>query len=191
MAELINNQEIMRKVQHEIDEVVGMDKIVEELHLPKLNYLHAVMKEALRLHPVNALLVPRTPSEPCVVAGYRIPKGSRVLVNAWAIQRDPENWDNPLQFMPERFLCSRGDRNYNGTDFTYIPFGAGRRICVGMSLTERILPYMLASLVHSFNWKLPDETHLDMTEKYELQVTKKIPLVAIPTTRLSTPKLYS
>ncbi|XP_030947922.1 geraniol 8-hydroxylase-like [Quercus lobata] len=188
MAEIMNKPEVMRKTQQELEAVVGKDNIVEESHNHKLPYLHAVMKETLRLHPALPLLVPHCPSETCTVGGYTIPKGSRIFVNVWAIQRDPSIWENPLNFDPERFLNSKWD--YSGNDFNYFPFGSGRRICAGTAMAERMVIYSLATLLHSFDWNLPQGEKLDITEKFGIVLKKKIPLVAVPTPRLSDPSMY-
>lgn len=89
IADMMNKPEVMKKAQQELDVVVGKDSIVEESHIYKLPYLSAVMKEAMRLHPMLPLMVPHCPSETCVVGGYTIPKGVRIFVNVWAIHRDP------------------------------------------------------------------------------------------------------
>ncbi|KDO65411.1 hypothetical protein CISIN_1g048742mg, partial [Citrus sinensis] len=150
MAEMLQHSEIMRKVQQELDEVVGNGSIVEESHIPKLHFLQSVVKETLRLHPPLPLLVPHCPVESCTVGGYTIPKGSRVFVNVWSMHRDPEAWQNPLEFHPERFLKELGKLEYQGTNFRYLPFGSGRRICAGISLAEKMVAYVLATLLHSF-----------------------------------------
>ncbi|KAJ7944795.1 putative Cytochrome P450 [Quillaja saponaria] len=188
MAEIINKPEVMKKVQQELEAVVGKDNIVEEYHSHKLPYLHAVMKETLRLHPALPLLVPHCPSETCTIGGYSIPKGSRVFVNVWAIHRDPLYWENPLEFDPSRFLDGKFD--YSGSDFKYIPFGSGRRICAGIAMAERTVMYSVATLVHSFDWELPLGEKLDLSEKFGIVLKKKIPLVAIPKARLTDPALY-
>ncbi|KAI5328595.1 hypothetical protein L3X38_027992 [Prunus dulcis] len=187
-AETVNNPAVMGKAKQELDDVVGKGNIVQEAHISKLPYLQAVMKETLRLHPVAPLLVPHCPSETCTVGGYTIPKGSRVLVNAWAIHRDPSNWEDPLDFDPDRFLHIKGD--YSGSDFNYLPFGSGRRICAGTAMVERMVVYTLATLLHSFDWKLPLGEKLDLSEKFGIVMKKKIPLVLIPTPRLLDPALY-
>ncbi|KAH0671994.1 hypothetical protein KY284_023081 [Solanum tuberosum] len=146
------------------------------------------MKEVLRIHPTAPLLVPHCPSETCTVGGYTVPKGSCVFINVWAIHRDPSIWKNPTEFRPERFLDNKWD--YSGNDFNYFPFGSGRRICVGIDMAERMFMYSLASLVHSFDWKLPEGETLEVTEKFGIILKKKMPLVAIPTPRLSNPALY-
>lgn len=188
LAEMMNKPHILKKVQQEIDSVIGKDKIVEESDINKLPYLYLVMKETLRLHPVLPLLVPHCPSATSVVAGYTIPKGARIFVNVWAIHRDPSVWEDPLEFRPERF--SDGKWDYSGNDFKYFPFGSGRRICAGVAMAERMFMYSLASLLHSFDWSVPDGHKLDLEEKFGIVLKKKHPLIAIPTPRLSDPSLY-
>ncbi|PHU28422.1 hypothetical protein BC332_00515 [Capsicum chinense] len=188
MAEIMNKPDVLRKLQQELETVVGKDNIVEESHIRQLPYLYAVMKEVLRIHPILPLLVSRCPSETCIVGGYTVPKGSSVLLNVWAIQRDPSIWENPSEFHPERFVDSKWD--YSGKDFNYLPFGSGRRMCAGTAMAERMFMYSLASLIHSFDWKLLEGETLDLSEKFGAIMKKKRPLVAVPIPRLSNPTLY-
>nr|GLL45061.1 ribonuclease H [Ipomoea trifida] len=146
------------------------------------------MKETLRLHPTLPLLVPHCPTQTCLVGGYTVPKGSRVFVNVWAIHRDPSIWEYPSEFRPERFLDSKWD--FSGKDFNYFPFGSGKRICAGMASAERMFMYALASMIHSFDWKMAQGEKLELSEKFGIVLKKRIPLVAIPTPRLSHPELY-
>lgn len=195
VAELMNKPEAMTKVQQELDSVVGKERMVEESDIPKLPYLNAVMKEALRLHPTLPLLIPHCPNETCTVAGYTVPKGSRVFINVWAIHRDPTIWENPSEFKPERFYhqvdgLAHAKWDYSGNDFNYFPFGSGRRICAGTAMAERMFMFSLASLIHSFEWKLPEGVKMDLTEKFGIVLKKQIPLIAIPTPRLSHISLY-
>lgn len=194
MAELLQHQEAMRKVNEELTQIVGLDTLVEDSHLTQLPYLDAVIKETFRLHPPLPLLVPRRPSQSRTIGGYIVPKGSSVYLNVWAIHRDPNIWKNPLEFQPERFLISDSTKNpldYSGNNFNYIPFGSGRRICAGLPLAERSLMYVVASFLHSYEWKLPEGTELDFSDKFGI-VTKKIqPTLAIPTPRLSKSELYT
>ncbi|PIA32656.1 hypothetical protein AQUCO_04400087v1 [Aquilegia coerulea] len=190
MAEIMNHPEIMKKLQEELVTVVGENGMVEESHIPQLTYLEAVIKETFRFHSVVPFLVPRRPSESCIVGGYTIPKGTQILVNARALQIDPEMWENPLEFQPDRFLKSTTKWDYSGNNFNFLPFGSGRRMCAGSSLVERTVPYALASLLHSFNWRLPEGVALDFSDKMTLTLKKMIPLIAIPTPRLSNPELY-
>ncbi|XP_077245121.1 labd-13Z-ene-9,15,16-triol synthase, chloroplastic-like [Tasmannia lanceolata] len=190
MTEIIRHPEIMKKVQEELKEVVGLNNLVEESHIPELPYLEAVLKEAQRLHPAGPFLVPQRPSESCAIGGYMIPKDTKVMVNVWAIHTDPEVWNNPLEFIPERFLGDSGKWDFRGHDFRYLPFGSGRRMCAGIPLAERMLMLILASLLHSFDWRLPEGTKLEVSDKFGLVLKKAIPLIAIPTPRLSKPELY-
>ncbi|XP_030512450.1 flavonoid 3'-monooxygenase CYP75B137-like [Rhodamnia argentea] len=190
MAELLQNRNVMSKVVHELTDIVGEDEMVEEHHLPKLKYLNAVIKEAFRLHPALPLLIPRTPHASCAVGGYTIPKGSNIFLNMGYIHKDPKNWDKPSEFRPERFSEDPSKYDLSGNNFTYMPFGSGRRICAGLPLAERILAYVLASLLHSFEWELPRGAELELSDKFGIVVKKTNPLVAIPRPRLSTPELY-
>ncbi|PKI59534.1 hypothetical protein CRG98_020062 [Punica granatum] len=190
MAEVMNKPHVLAKVQQELDAVVGKDNIVEESHIGSLPYLQAVMKESLRLHPALPLMVPHCPSEDTVVGGFTIPKGSRVFVNVWAIHRDPNLWENPSEFEPERFLNRNRTGDYSGNDFTYFPFGSGRRICAGVAMAERMALYSLATLFHSFDWKLPQGENMDLSEQFGIVLKKKVSLTAIPMPRLSDPALY-
>ncbi|MQM10240.1 hypothetical protein Taro_043130 [Colocasia esculenta] len=192
MAELMHKPETLRKAQEELDAVVGKGNVVEESDVPMLSYLQAVMKEVLRLHPPLPLMVNHCPSASTTVGGYSVPMGSRVFVNVWAIHRDPSAWEDPLEFRPERFLQggSSAAGDYSGNNFEYIPFGSGRRICAGVAMAERVFMHLLASLVHSFDWRLPEgTTKLDMSEKFGIVVKKATPLVAVPVPRLVDPEL--
>ncbi|XP_038687405.1 7-ethoxycoumarin O-deethylase-like [Tripterygium wilfordii] len=189
MAEMMMSPHIMKKVQQELDEVVGVNNSVEEFHLPKLLYLDAVVKETSRLHPAVPTLVPRCPSSSATVGGFTIPRGTQVFLNVWAIQRDPELWDNPLEFRPERFLNGEDCKlDFSGNNCKYLPFGSGRRICAGVPLAEKMLMYLLASWLQSFDWKLPPGEELELSEKSGIIVKKARPLIVIPTPRLQNPE---
>ncbi|XP_043704646.1 geraniol 8-hydroxylase-like [Telopea speciosissima] len=181
LAELLHNPDSMAKVQSELQENVGGGKQVEETDVARLPYLQAVVKETLRLHPPISV-VPRKAETEVEICGFTIPKDAQVLVNLWAIFRDPGIWTNPVAFVPERFLgSSRFD--FRGQDFELIPFGAGRRICPGMPFALRMVHLMLASLLQSFDWKIEDgrsPKDMDMTDKFGTSLHKALPLSAIP-----------
>ncbi|KAF8037417.1 hypothetical protein BT93_B0348 [Corymbia citriodora subsp. variegata] len=190
IAELIRHPKILARVQQEIDAVVGRDRLVTELDLPHLPYLQAVIKETFRLHPSTPLSLPRIAAESCEINGYHIPKGTTLLVNVWAIARDPETWAEPLEFRPERFLPGgeKPNADVRGNDFEVIPFGAGRRICAGMSLGLRMVQFMTATLAHAFDWELahgllPEK--LNMDEAYGLTLQRAEPLLVHPKPRLA------
>nr|XP_043612923.1 cytochrome P450 76C1-like [Erigeron canadensis] len=189
MAEIMKNHNVMIKVQEELAKIVGTNNIVEESHLSQLEYLDATIKETFRLHPVVPFLLPRSPSQDCTVGGYTIPKGCTVFLNVWSIHRDPRYWDKPLDFNPERFLTSKCD--FNGNNLKFFPFGSGRRICAGIPLAEKMQMFILASLLHSFDWSLPKGEMHDLSEKFGVQLKKRMPLIAIPAQRLPNASLYN
>ncbi|KAG8082797.1 hypothetical protein GUJ93_ZPchr0014g47539 [Zizania palustris] len=160
MAELINHPDKMRKLQDEIRAAAGEAGYISEDHLTELNYLKAVIKETLRLHPPGPLLVPRETVEDTELLGYHVPARTRVLINAWAIGRDPETWgERAVEFEPERFVSgSGGDQQpveYHklGQDFGFVPFGAGRRGCPGAGFSVPSMELALASLMYYFDWE--------------------------------------
>ncbi|PIN04379.1 Cytochrome P450 CYP2 subfamily [Handroanthus impetiginosus] len=190
MTELLDKPHVMEKVQQELTGVVGVNNIVEESHISKLHYLDAVVKETFRLHPPLPLLIPRSPSQSCTVGGYTIPKGSRVFLNMWSISMDPQLWENPLEFHPNRFLNDTRNFDYMGNNFQYLPFGSGRRMCPGLPLGEKMVMYLLATLIHSFEWRLPEGEMIDLSEKFGFVMRKSKPLQAIPYQRLPYLNLY-
>lgn len=185
MSELLKHPCFMQKVQTELEEAVGLDRMVEESDLEKLHYLDKVIKETLRLHPVAPLLLPHFATEDCTISGFLIPEKSRIIVNVWAIGRDPKVWNDPERFNPERFEGSSVD--VRGRDFQLIPFGSGRRGCPGLQLGLTTVRYVLAQLLHCFDWELPDgviASELDMTEEFGLTMPRAKHLMAVPSYRL-------
>lgn len=155
----------MRKIKEEITNVIGTNAQIQESDIARLPYLQAVVKETLRLRAV-APLVPRRAEATIEVQGFTIPKGTNVILNLWAINRDARAWNDPDKFMPERFIGN--DINYLGQNFQFVPFGVGRRICLGLPLAQKVMYLVLGTLVHQFEWTLPEElkeTGIDMTEK--------------------------
>ncbi|GKV19425.1 hypothetical protein SLEP1_g29686 [Rubroshorea leprosula] len=119
--------------------------------------------------------------EKCEINGYEIPFKSKVLINGWAIGRDPSLWNDAERFYPERFLGISID--FKGTNFEYIPFGAGRRMCPGMASGLVSVEFILALLLYHFDWKLPNGIHhqdLDMSESFGVTAQRKYDLFAIP-----------
>ncbi|VVB06455.1 unnamed protein product [Arabis nemorensis] len=181
MAELLRNPKMKLKAQEEIRQVIGQKKAVEESDTFKLPYLQAVVKETLRLHPSAPFLIPRKSESDVRIFDFLIPKYTQVLVNIWAIGRDPSVWENPTQFEPDRFL--RRDIDVKGNDFELIPFGAGRRICPGMPFAFRTMHLVLASLLHGFDWKYPNaivSENVDMTEGFGATLHRAEPLCVVP-----------
>ncbi len=185
MTELIMNPRVMLKAQAELSNVIKGKQTISEDDLVELKYLKLIIKETLRLHPVVPLLLPRECRETCEVMGYDIPIGTIVLVNVWAIGRDPKYWEDAETFIPERF--EDGHIDFKGTNFEFIPFGAGRRMCPGMAFAEVIMELALASLLYHFDWELPDgisPTKVDMMEELGATIRRKNDLYLIPAVRV-------
>ncbi|CAN1275741.1 Cytochrome P450 76A2 [Linum perenne] len=180
MTELVRNPDSMIKLKSELDKVVGPDRKVEESDIDELPFLQAIVKETFRLHPPLPLLVPRRVEEDALFMGYHVPKGTQVLVNAWAIGRDPEAWEeDSWSFRPERFLGSKVD--FRGQHHQLIPFGAGRRVCAGLLLAHRMLHLVLGTLVHEFSWEVSgDPKDIDMDDRLGVTMRKSEPLMVMP-----------
>ncbi|KAK7282482.1 hypothetical protein RIF29_11298 [Crotalaria pallida] len=187
LSELLRHPRVMKILQHEIENEVGMNRMVEEKDLMKFSYLDMVVAETLRLYPIGTLLVPREAREDITIGDYYIKKKTRVLINAWSIGRDPKVWsDNAETFYPERFINKKID--FRGQEFQMVPFGSGRRICAGIHMGLVTVKLVMAQLVHCFNWELPSNvtpSNLNMQEKFGLTIPRAEKLMAIPTYRLA------
>ncbi|KAF5187942.1 Cytochrome p450 [Thalictrum thalictroides] len=156
LSELLKHPRVMKLVQEELDNVVGLERMVEETDLVDLCYLKMVK--------------------------------STVIINNWAIGRDPNAWSsNGEEFYPERFIGT--DIDIQGHNFQYLPFGSGQRKCPGMQLGMTVVQLVLAQVIHcfKFNLELPDgmsPDDLDMTETFGITMPKTKHLMAIPTYRL-------
>uniref|UniRef100_A0A453NDT1 Uncharacterized protein n=1 Tax=Aegilops tauschii subsp. strangulata TaxID=200361 RepID=A0A453NDT1_AEGTS len=162
MAELMRKPNLMAKLQAE-----------------------AVVKETLRLHPPAPLLLPHLSMAECDIDGYKVPVEARVIVNAWALGRDPGSWEAADEFMPERFVDVVSP-DFKGRDFQFLPFGAGRRICPGINFGMASVEIMLANLVYCYDWELPGgmrQEELDMTGVFGMTMRRKERLFLVPRTR--------
>ncbi|KAL7606446.1 hypothetical protein Lser_V15G18810 [Lactuca serriola] len=186
LALLLNNPKALETAQDEIDEYVGRDRLVEESDLKNLVYLNAIIKETLRLYPAGPLAVPHESLDDCIVGGYSIPKGTRLLVNLWKLQRDPNIWSDPEEFKPERFLTSHKDIDVKGNHYELLPFGSGRRMCPGVLFALQVLGLTLARLIQQFVLKKPSDEPVDMTESMGGTNSKATPLDVLLGPRLPT-----
>ncbi|XP_077246511.1 cytochrome P450 71A1-like [Tasmannia lanceolata] len=180
MTELARDPTVMKKAQEEVRRVVCKKSMVQEEDIRAMDYLKSIIKETLRLHPPAPLLAPRETISTTELQGYHIPPKTRVMINAWAIGRDPDSWDNAEEFCPERFMNSPID--FKGNDFELIPFGVGRRGCPGISFTISTIELVLANLLYWFDWELPDAENkgLDMTEAAGITVHRNCDLHLVP-----------
>ncbi|KAE8652307.1 cytochrome P450 81Q32 [Cucumis sativus] len=173
LCHLLNNPEVLKKATDEIDSSIGQECLVKEVDLLRLSYLQGIIFETLRLNPATPLLVPHCASEDCKIGGYDVPRDTTVLINAWAIHRDPSLWEDATSFKPERH------ENANGVDaYKLLPFGLGRRACPGVGMAQRVVALTLASLLQCFEWQRLGNSLVDMTEGEGLTMPKAQPLTA-------------
>ncbi|PUZ37104.1 hypothetical protein GQ55_9G091100 [Panicum hallii var. hallii] len=184
MSELMRNPAVMKKLQGQIREAFRGKAMVTEADLQQqagnLRYLKLVIKEALRLHPPAPLLVPRESIEACELDGYTIPAKSRVVINAFAIARDPRYWDDAEEFKPERFEA--GTVDFTGSSYEFLPFGSGRRMCPGFNYGLASMELALVGMLYHFDWSLPEGVEeVDMEEAPGLGVRRRSPLMLCAT----------
>ncbi|XVE74920.1 hypothetical protein DITRI_Ditri12bG0057300 [Diplodiscus trichospermus] len=191
MVELARNPRAMKKAQDEVRTFAGKNGIVTEDVIDQLRYLKMVVKETQRLHPPVTLLLPRETMSHFRIDGHDIQPKTLILVNVWAIGRDPKYWKNAEDFFPERF--SDSSINFRGQHYEFLPSGGGRRSCPGMNLATRIVELALANLLHCFDWEIPSgmegKLAIDMEEAAgpSLTVSKKTALRLVPVGRLQRP----
>ncbi|XP_023513565.1 cytochrome P450 78A3-like [Cucurbita pepo subsp. pepo] len=178
LARMVVHKEEQEKVQEELDKVVGRSRAVVESDIPSLEYLTAVVKEVLRLHPPGPLLSwARLARSDTVVDGHHVPRGTTAMINMWSIARDPEVWWSPQEFMPERFVgnkCCGVEFSIMGSDLRLAPFGSGRRSCPGKALAWTTVTFWVATLLHEFKWWQNDD--VDLCEKLKLSCEMANPL---------------
>uniref|UniRef100_A0A3Q7GIW2 Cytochrome P450 n=1 Tax=Solanum lycopersicum TaxID=4081 RepID=A0A3Q7GIW2_SOLLC len=182
LAEMIRNPSIMDKAQLEVRQVLKGKTKFDDFDLEELKYLKLVIKETLRLHPPLPLLHPRECREKTKIGKYTIPIKTRVLLNAWAIRRDPEYWHNPEIFIPDR--SDESSIDFRGNHFEFIPFGAGRRMCPGWLFGLMNVEHPLTQLLYHFDWKSPYEgllENFDMTGTNGLSARRRDDLCLIAT----------
>ncbi|KAJ0263573.1 hypothetical protein HA466_0038960 [Hirschfeldia incana] len=183
MTELMRHPECMKKLRDEICSVSTHNSYVKEDDVEKMNYLNAIIKETLRLHPPVSILLPRLLSEDVRLRGYDIAAGTQVMINAWAIQRDNATWGpDAEEYKPERHLNSSLD--FQGQDYKFIPFGSGRRLCPGIRLGLVLVEVTIANLVKRFDWIVQIGLHgvdmPDLAEAAGIEACRKYPLIVFP-----------
>ncbi|PPS03684.1 hypothetical protein GOBAR_AA16973 [Gossypium barbadense] len=181
---LLNNRHVLKRAQEELDIHVGKQRQVEESDIANLVYLQAIIKETLRLYPATPVSVAREATDDCTVAGFHIPAGTQLLLDLWKLHRDPGIWLKPLDFLPERFLSDHANIDVRGQDFELIPFGAGRRICPGITFALHFQHLALARLLHGFEWGAVSDKGVDMSERPGIIVPKATPLKVTLTPKL-------
>lgn len=186
IAVLLRYPHIHRKLQAELDTVIGLERVVTEGDIPNLPYLQAVVKEVLRLYPPTPMSIPHESVEATTIWGYEIPAKTALFVNFYAIHRDPNLWERPLEFDPERFI-NHPEIDVKGNYFGLIPFGAGRRMCPALMMGLTFVQTAVAKLVQAFDISLPDgmaPEELDMSEGFMATLPRVVKLVVEAKPRL-------
>lgn len=189
MANLVKRPDMQEAVRREIDAVVGADaKEVSEDALRRLEYLNAVIMEALRLHPPTSFVFRQvTEDDHAVHDGRRVPAGTKVCFPLASLAKDGTAWADPDEFKPQRFLapCIAGDTGLvaaAGSDdgaVKMMPFGAGRRMCPGRGIAMLHIGYFAANLVREFQWREAEgELAVDLRPQVEFFTVMKRPLRA-------------
>ncbi|PUZ67640.1 hypothetical protein GQ55_3G452100 [Panicum hallii var. hallii] len=177
MALLLNNPDVLGKATAEIHSVVGTSRLLQESDLAGLPYLRCVITETLRLKPLAPSHVPHEASRDCVVAGgYAVARGTMVLVDVYSMQRDPDAWEEPERFLPERFMAGG---EVDGESRWMMPFGMGRRRCPGEGLALRTVGVALGVMLQCFEWERVGGKEVDMREGSGLTMPMDVPLVAL------------
>ncbi|KAG5528597.1 hypothetical protein RHGRI_029327 [Rhododendron griersonianum] len=185
MSFLVNHPKVLMKARAELDAHVGQDRLIDEHDLNKLPYLQAIISETLRLCPAAPMLVPHMSSDACTIGRYSVPRGTLLLVNAWAIHRDPKAWDDPTSFKPERFEVGEVEGH------KLMPFGLGRRACPGAGLAQRVMGLALGSLIQCFEWERVGKDLVNMSEGNGGILHKAEPLEAMCKARDVIKKVFS
>ncbi|KAF7066827.1 hypothetical protein CFC21_072761 [Triticum aestivum] len=183
MAELTTKPHTMAKLRAEVTRVTNDKLAIEEDDLSRMEYLKAVLREVMRLHPPAPLLIPHESTTTSIVQGYEIPAKTTLFINAWAIGRDPIAWgEGAEEFLPERFLANGNatDVDVRGNDYQLLPFGAGRRLCPAINFAMPTLEIALACLVRHFDWGLAAGTCLEMGEAPGLATPPSTPVRLVP-----------
>ncbi|RCV40787.1 hypothetical protein SETIT_9G083500v2 [Setaria italica] len=159
MSLLLNHPEALKKAQAEIDACVGAEQ--------------CIVSETLRQYPVVPTLIPHESTADCAVGGHLVPAGTMLLVNVYAIHRDPAAWADPAAFRPERFEGGGAEGRL------LMPFGMGRRKCPGETLALRTLGLVLGTLIQCFDWDTVGGAEVDMAEGVGITLPRAVPLEAM------------
>lgn len=183
LAEMINNPDVMKKAIDELDEVIGRERLVQESDIRNLKYLKACIREAFRIHPYHPFNPPHVAIADTTIAGYLVPKNSHVMLSRIGLGRNPNVWDNPLEFRPERHL-NNADVVLAEPELRFVSFSAGRRGCPAVSLGTSITMMLFARLLQGFTWSIPPGV-----DKIELQESATSLSLAKPLVMGAKPRL--
>jgi tyrosine N-monooxygenase len=174
LAEMVNNLELLLMVVEDIDRVVSRERFVQETDILQLNYTKARIRKAMRLHHVVPFNVPHIALAETTIAGYRVPKGSHVLLSRID---NPNVWDKAKRFKPERHMRGDVDVVLTESELRFISISTGRRGCIAISLGTAMSIMLFGRLMQGFTWTKPYEvTNIDLRESKD-NLYMEIPLV--------------
>nr|XP_045613686.1 cytochrome P450 2L1-like [Procambarus clarkii] len=160
--------DVQAKAQRELDSVVPRDTLPSLSDIPRLPYLEALTQEIHRVVSITPLGIPHFAHKDTKLAGYSIPKGAVVIPHQECCHTDPQYWDNPERFYPERFIDENGKFFIKKDGF--LPFSVGRRICPGESLARMELFFFYAGLLQNFTFSLPAGVHASTEKNPEIRL---------------------
>ncbi|KAF5199716.1 (S)-canadine synthase [Thalictrum thalictroides] len=185
LAYLIHEQAVQEKLYQETRMTLGDVDLVKIEDVNKLKYLQAVVKETMRMKPIAPLAIPHKTAKDTTLMGTKVTKGTQIMVNLYALHHNPDIWTEPCKFIPERFMQrDDGSATSKAMEQSFLPFGAGMRICGGMDLGKLQFGLVLANLVNAFKWSCVEEGKFpDMSEELSFVLLMKSPLEAKITAR--------
>nr|QLC36640.1 cytochrome P450 17A1 [Kryptolebias hermaphroditus] len=160
---LIHYPEVQRRIQEELDTKIGVDRYPQLSDRGSLPYLEATIREVLRIRPVAPLFFPHVALSDTSIGDFKVRKGTRVIINLWSLHHDEEEWDKPELFDPGRFLNSEGT-GLTVPSSSYLPFGAGIRVCLGEALAKMELFLFLSWILQRFTLSVPPNHSLPSLE---------------------------
>nr|Q50LH4.1 RecName: Full=Trifunctional (S)-stylopine synthase 2/(S)-nandinine synthase/(S)-canadine synthase; Short=STS; AltName: Full=Cytochrome P450 719A3; Short=EcCYP719A3; Short=EcCYPA [Eschscholzia californica]BAD98249.1 stylopine synthase [Eschscholzia californica] len=182
LAYLVREPSVQDRLHQELDHFAKQNdrKILKVEDMNKLQYLQAVIKETMRMKPIAPLAIPHKACKDTSLMGNKINKGTRVMVNLYALHHNKNVFNDPFKFMPERFLkVDNQDAKGKAMEQSLLPFSAGMRICAGMELGKLQFSFALANLIFAFKWSCVDDGVLpDMSDELGFVLLMKTPLKA-------------
>ncbi|XP_006756031.1 PREDICTED: cytochrome P450 1B1, partial [Myotis davidii] len=164
--------DMQARVQAELDEVVGRDRLPCLDDQPKLPYIMAFLYEAMRFSSLVPITIPHATTANASVLGYHIPKDTVVFVNQWSVNHDPMKWPHPEDFDPTRFLDQDGFINKDLASSVMI-FSMGKRRCIGEEISKTQLFLFISILAHQCNFKANPDEPAKMDFNYGLTIKPK------------------
>ncbi|XP_054720108.1 cytochrome P450 2J2-like [Uloborus diversus] len=162
---LVEYPEVQKKVQEEIDSVIGREGKCHWQERAKLPYTYATVMEGQRWRSVTPLNVIHSAGGDFKIGDYDVPKGANIIANNWAIHMNPDNWKSPEKFIPERFLLEDKSVTMQRPE-NYIPFSVGRRSCPGEFVALIEIFQYLQAIMQKFTVQAPHNKKMDVSGEF-------------------------